>query len=99
MRRLIFLPPIHFGGNTKYGKTLSDMKRAARLYAGVEKEGVQMVVQANRCWGSDKNIGNQGGAAACVIDLEIALSKQAEQEDVDEEQGGAERKRGATAKE
>jgi hypothetical protein len=39
----------------KYGKTLSDMKRAARLYSGVEKEGVKMVVQANRCWGSEKN--------------------------------------------
>jgi hypothetical protein len=90
--------PVSFDGETfdissadplwreyQYGKTLGDMKRAARLYSGVEKEGVQMVVQANRCWGSE----NQGHSAACVIDLEIALSKQAEQEDADEEQGGA----------
>jgi hypothetical protein len=52
----------------EYGSTLGRMKKAANLYSGVEKTGVQQIVRANKC----------------VIDLEIALSKESEQEMADD---------------
>ena len=49
------------------GKTLTRMKTAAKLYGGVEKEGVREIFHAN----------------ADVVDLEIALSMSAEREETE----------------
>jgi hypothetical protein len=67
------------------GKTLARMKTAARIYSGIEKEGVQKVFRAN----------------AKVVDLEIALSKSADREDIGDESeadGSATAKNRAKAK-
>lgn len=51
--------------------TLKRMKKAARIYSGIEKKGVQKVVHAN----------------ADVVDLEIALSMTADREETSEDAG------------
>jgi hypothetical protein len=55
----------------EHGKTLKRMKTAARIFSGVEKEGVQKVFHSN----------------ADVVDVEIALSMSADRGEAEDESG------------